>query len=173
MAIRLQMRSTSCSRWLEKKGQSCCFKPPHILSKLFDVHFRDLIGSPRVARSTISATAFTRPGSCSAFAFRPPPGRRCRPAAGGTRPGRIPPRPNVIASLPAHNRLARSSKHPFNRLYFSRITRCISARTLRYNRPSFLPPCQSDPSICWATFPDNCSAFIAQPAPPCSALSSH
>jgi len=34
----------------------------------------------------------------------------------------------VIASLPAHDRLARSSKHPFNRSYFLRITRCISAR---------------------------------------------
>src|SRR5207249_9129237 len=55
---------------------SCCCSSALILIKLFDVHFSGVIGSPRVAGSTMASIAFTKPGCRSADFLRPPPGRR-------------------------------------------------------------------------------------------------
>src|SRR6516165_11345752 len=131
--------------------------------RLFDVHFRGAIGSPRVAGSTIPSRAGSNDGCFSGADFRPPPGRRCRPPTtprSGPRGSpcssrlpcktvmglicsasaiaRTPPRPNDSASLAAHSRFPLSSKCGFSRSYFSRTPCFRSSRTCPIKPQLFL-----------------------------------
>src|ERR1035441_2582424 len=129
---------------------------------LFDDQRNGDIGSPRVAGSTSRSNAFTRPGSCPAFDFLPPPAFRTR-SGGSSFPSSsrtalcsvvrlnpvaranvaIPPCPRNRASAAATNRRCRSFRYGFRRACFAPNPES-SATTVSYILPArmsslFLP----------------------------------